>query len=99
MTSHSMSFPALSNFISDEAAVFAEFTEIPTVTVRADEVPAGCEVKNRYANVMPLPETRVPLTAKPGDEAGAYINANFVRVNFNKAVPEKILLVIFCNYL
>ncbi|XP_026462447.1 uncharacterized protein LOC113364180 isoform X1 [Ctenocephalides felis] len=79
MTSHSMSFPALSNFISDEAAVFAEFTEIPTVTVRADEVPAGCEVKNRYANVMPLPETRVPLTAKPGDETGAYINANFVR--------------------
>lgn len=59
--------------------IYSEFKEIPFVTARVDEVPAGCEDKNRYANVVPLPETRVYLKQLNGDEKTEYINANYVR--------------------
>lgn len=42
-------------------------------------MPPGCEDKNRYANVVPLPETRVNLQQQNNDEKTEYINANFVR--------------------
>lgn len=75
-----MQFAALTNFSLDQESIINEFNEIPAVTVRADEVPQGCESKNRYANVVPLPETRVTLKLVSGDETSDYINANFVRV-------------------
>jgi protein tyrosine phosphatase len=35
---------------------------------------------SRYANVIPLPETRVHLSRQDDDEKTEYINANFVKV-------------------
>lgn len=58
-----------------------EFKEIPQLSVRVDEVPEGCEEKNRYANVVPYPETRVHLKRLNDDEKTEYINANFVKVS------------------
>lgn len=78
-----MQFAALANFALDQDSIVSEFNEIPSVTVRADEIPPGCESKNRYSNVIPIPETRVVLSAINGDETSEYINANFVRVNIS----------------
>jgi protein tyrosine phosphatase len=36
----------------------------------------------RYANVIPLPETRVHLSRLDDDEKTEYINANFVKVSY-----------------
>ncbi|XP_053669916.1 serine-rich adhesin for platelets [Anopheles nili] len=69
----------LANIIHNKTAIYDEFKEIPNVTARADEVPEGCEDKNRYANVVPLPETRVHLKRLNDDEKTEYINANFVK--------------------
>ncbi|XP_053658350.1 mucin-5AC [Anopheles marshallii] len=69
----------LANIIHNKTAIYDEFKEIPNVTARADEVPEGCEDKNRYANVVPLPETRVHLKRMSDDEKTEYINANFVK--------------------
>ncbi|XP_052863198.1 serine-rich adhesin for platelets [Anopheles cruzii] len=69
----------LANIIQNKTAIYDEFKEIPNVTARADEVPEGCEDKNRYANVVPLPETRVNLKRLNDDEKTEYINANFVK--------------------
>ncbi|XP_059608596.1 receptor-type tyrosine-protein phosphatase gamma [Phlebotomus argentipes] len=70
---------ALDSFAQDKDKIYEEFKEIPLVTARVDEVPQGCEDKNRYANVVPLPETRVHLKQLNGDEKTEYINANFVK--------------------
>ncbi|KAJ2949383.1 hypothetical protein O0L34_g15295 [Tuta absoluta] len=78
VTSHPMQYPALANFALDVDSMSAEFTEIPSVSVRPDEVPPGCEDKNRYSNVLPLPETRVPLKRIGNDPSSEYINANFI---------------------
>ncbi|XP_026741330.1 flocculation protein FLO11 [Trichoplusia ni] len=78
VTSHPMQYAALANFALDIESMTAEFSEIPSVTVRPDEVPPGCEDKNRYSNVLPLPETRVPLKRLGNDPTTEYINANFV---------------------
>ncbi|XP_077285782.1 uncharacterized protein LOC143910989 [Arctopsyche grandis] len=78
-TSHPMQFAALANFALDQDSIMSEFNDIPTITARADEVPPGCESKNRYSNVIPLPETRVMLTPIGADETSDYINANYVR--------------------
>lgn len=64
-------------------SIEAEFRNIATSTVRIDELPAGVESKNRYANVLPVPETRVHIRAgdnPPTDAVEQYINANYVRV-------------------
>ncbi|CAG4955544.1 unnamed protein product [Parnassius apollo] len=78
VTSHPMQYPALANFALDVESISAEFAEIPSVSVRPEEVPAGCEDKNRYSNVLPLPETRVPLRRIGNDPTTEYINANYV---------------------
>lgn len=76
-----MNFAALANFAIDIDSIISEFSEIPSVTVRPEEVPPGCEDKNRYSNVLPLPETRVPLKCIGNDPTTEYINANFVTVS------------------
>jgi len=56
-------------------------------TVRLEELPAGVESKNRYANVLPVPETRVKIglddeklaSPEAEDDLEHYINANYVR--------------------
>lgn len=80
VTSHPMNYAALANFALDIDSITAEFAEIPTVNVRPEEVPPGCEDKNRYSNVLPLPETRVPLKRIGNDSTTEYINANYVTV-------------------
>lgn len=37
----------LANIIQNKTAIYDEFKEIPNITARADEVPEGCEEKNR----------------------------------------------------
>jgi Protein-tyrosine phosphatase len=61
-------------------SIHNEFKEIPQISVRVEEVPENCEDKNRYANVVPLPETRVHLQRFNDDEKTEYINANYVKV-------------------
>lgn len=64
-------------------SIEAEFRNIATSTVRIDELPAGVESKNRYANVLPVPETRVHIRVQdnqPMDTIEQYINANYIKV-------------------
>lgn len=82
-----------------------EFSQIPVITVKPEELPAGAEVKNRYANVIPLPETRICLssTNKCSDSVADYINANYVKVKYTNRLQyvqrfeniEKITNLIF----
>ncbi|XP_033245879.1 receptor-type tyrosine-protein phosphatase alpha isoform X2 [Drosophila miranda] len=69
----------LGKFLERRSSIFEEFRDVPQIIARADEVPAGCEDKNRYANVIPLPETRVVLQRRGDDDKTEYINANYVR--------------------
>ncbi|XP_034943295.1 receptor-type tyrosine-protein phosphatase zeta [Chelonus insularis] len=77
--SHPLNFVGLSSFCNEQNAIHEEFSNIPQVTARIDELPPGAEVKNRYANVVPLPETRVPLLKINNDPLSEYINASYVR--------------------
>ena len=77
---HPLNFAGLSAFCGDSGAIAEEFASIPQVSSKIDELPAGAELKNRYANVIPLPETRVPLQRLNNDPLTEYINASYVRV-------------------
>ncbi|KAG7188946.1 hypothetical protein KM043_008546 [Ampulex compressa] len=77
--SHPLNFAGLSSFCNDVNAINEEFSGIPQVSAKIDELPAGAEVRNRYANVIPLPETRVPLQKTNNDPLTEYINASYVR--------------------
>lgn len=57
-----------------------------------NELPEGCEIKNRYANVIPLPETRVFLNPIDGYPNSDYINANYVTVR------QTIINLVFCIF-
>lgn len=78
--SHPLNFAGLSSFCNDVNAINEEFAGIPQVSGKIDELPPGAEVKNRYANVIPLPETRVQLQKLNNDATTEYINASYVRV-------------------
>ncbi|XP_015596483.1 receptor-type tyrosine-protein phosphatase zeta isoform X2 [Cephus cinctus] len=77
--SHPLNFGGLSTFCNDKNAIAEEYASIPQVSSCVDEVPVGAESKNRYANVIPLPETRVPLQRLNNDPLTEYINASYVR--------------------
>lgn len=79
--SHPLNFAGLSSFCNDINAINEEFAGIPQVSAKIDELPGGAEVKNRYANVIPLPETRVLLQKVNNDPLTEYINASYVRVS------------------
>ncbi|XP_041450907.1 flocculation protein FLO11 [Drosophila obscura] len=74
-----LSAAELGRFVERRSSIFEEFRDVPQIIARADEVPAGCEDRNRYANVIPLPETRVVLQRRSDDDKTEYINANYVR--------------------
>ncbi|XP_023725884.1 receptor-type tyrosine-protein phosphatase zeta isoform X2 [Cryptotermes secundus] len=76
--SHPMGFAGLANFSLNRESVEQEFARIPQVTANVDDMPEGADTKNRYANVIPLPETRVQLSPREGEPLSEYINANFV---------------------
>jgi protein tyrosine phosphatase len=76
-----MGFAGLANFGLSREAVEEEFSRIPQITANVDDLPEGADTKNRYANVIPLPETRVQLSPREGEPLSEYINANFVHVS------------------
>ncbi|GAB6024060.1 hypothetical protein CHUAL_008773 [Chamberlinius hualienensis] len=77
--SHRLNFAHLSQFSTDENAITEEYKEIPMTMAKLGEMPSGTEIKNRYANVIPFPETRVQLAANPEVPGSDYINANYIR--------------------
>ncbi|XP_044013102.1 probable serine/threonine-protein kinase nek3 isoform X2 [Aphidius gifuensis] len=77
--SHPLNFSVLSKFSTEINKIYEEYSNIPQVTAKIDELPQGADVKNRYANVIPLPETRVPLNKLNNDSSTEYINASYVR--------------------
>lgn len=77
--SRPLNFAKLTHFISDIDGVYEEFATIPVNMPKYDELPAGVEDKNRYANVIPVPETRVLLKGLKDSPNCEYINANYVR--------------------
>nr|BAN20665.1 phosphatase fragment [Riptortus pedestris] len=72
-----VNFAGLANMASDRSKTDDEFSSLPQVVVKPDELPPGAESKNRYANVIPLPETRVQLKGNTPEEQ--FINANYVK--------------------
>uniref|UniRef100_A0A1A9VPL5 protein-tyrosine-phosphatase n=1 Tax=Glossina austeni TaxID=7395 RepID=A0A1A9VPL5_GLOAU len=76
---NALSTVELARFVQEKSNIYEEFRDVPQVTARPDEVPLGCEDKNRYANVVPLPETRIMLQRLNDDVRTEYINANYVR--------------------
>lgn len=42
-----LNIPALASFVQKRTAIYDEFKDVPLVTARIDEVPVGCEDKNR----------------------------------------------------
>lgn len=80
MPTHPLNFARLTTFCNESNAILEEFGTIPQVSSKIDELPVGAELKNRYANVIPLPETRVYLQSINNDPTTEYINASYVRV-------------------
>ena len=78
--SHTLNFVDFLKFAKNTEEIHKEFDQIPQVTTRTTELPKGCDIKNRYANVIPLPETRVFLQPTEGQPNSDYINANYVTV-------------------
>lgn len=78
-------------------SIEAEFRNVATTsTVRLEELPPGVEAKNRYANVLPIPETRVHIRVQdnqPQDTPEQYINANYIKV---RSSPTPVCLLFFC---
>lgn len=75
-----MNASALATALTEVPALESEFRAIPNVTATLDDIPNGAETKNRYANVIPMPDTRVLLTFQEDVPNSDYINANYVRV-------------------
>ncbi|XP_076338591.1 uncharacterized protein LOC143240282 isoform X2 [Tachypleus tridentatus] len=84
--SHPLDTSSLAVFTSNMEAINQEFKKIPMNMPRVDEALPGTEVKNRYANIIPVPETRVFLKPRPGEPHSDYINANYVRGYDGKSI-------------
>ncbi|XP_063432359.1 uncharacterized protein LOC134714762 [Mytilus trossulus] len=76
--SHPLVYSALTDFSLETDAIHQEFQLIPNETPRLSCVPVGAEDKNRFANVLPFPHTRVKLQKIPGEDFSDYINANYI---------------------
>lgn len=74
-----LTYSGMVNFYSNEEDVIEEYKKIPMTVAKLEDLPPGADVKNRYANVIPFPETRVQLSEKSEDPSTEYINANYVR--------------------
>lgn len=44
---HPLTIPALATFVTARPDIYQEFKDLPTVTARIEDVPSGCEEKNR----------------------------------------------------
>ncbi|XP_074651513.1 uncharacterized protein LOC141906180 isoform X2 [Tubulanus polymorphus] len=72
-------FIGLPNFRLDMEMLEDEFEKLYNVMPRSSEVPPGAENKNRFANVIPIEESRVMLKTVYGAVASEYINANYIK--------------------
>lgn len=89
---------SLQTFVKNKTSIYDEFKEIPQISVRVEEVPENCEDKNRYANVVPLPETRVHLQRLNDDEKTEYINANYVKVSRFRMCAKFLIQFLFFSF-
>lgn len=55
-----------------------EYNDIPSFMPSMSDLPPNTKHKNRYVNVLPNSETRVPLSKVEDDDSSDFINANFV---------------------
>ncbi|XP_052099274.1 uncharacterized protein LOC127733869 [Mytilus californianus] len=76
--SHPLMYSTLTDFSLETDAICQEFQLIPNETPRLSCVPVGAEDKNRFANVLPFPHSRVKLQKIPGEDFSDYINANYI---------------------
>ncbi|CAC5383376.1 Receptor-type tyrosine-protein phosphatase F,Receptor-type tyrosine-protein phosphatase S,Tyrosine-protein phosphatase 10D,Receptor-type tyrosine-protein phosphatase gamma,Receptor-type tyrosine-protein phosphatase delta [Mytilus coruscus] len=76
--SHPLVYSTLTDFSLEADAIYQEFQLIPNETPRLSCVPVGAEDKNRFANVLPFPHSRVKLQKIPGEDFSDYINANYI---------------------
>ncbi|KAK3097946.1 hypothetical protein FSP39_014740 [Pinctada imbricata] len=90
--SHLLGYTSLSNFTLDTRGMEHEFEKIPYEMPNLATVPIGAEDKNRFANVIPHPHTRVKLKTIEGEDTSEYINANYVtgyRGNFKAYIATQ----------
>ncbi|XP_066272234.1 uncharacterized protein [Branchiostoma lanceolatum] len=73
-----LSLSGIVKFYSNIRTIVEEFESLPMPMPKASDIPPGTEDKNRYMNVLPVVQTRVPLLKRPGFPHSDYINANFV---------------------
>ncbi|CAL1526116.1 unnamed protein product [Lymnaea stagnalis] len=83
--SHPLNFMQLSNFCANEKRISEEFQQLPSRMPRLSVVPTGEEDKNRYANILPLAQTRVTLLQDGPEPRPTYINANYITGPNNEA--------------
>lgn len=76
--SNPLAFIHLTQFCVDERKIYEEYQRIPSKMPRLSVVPAGDEDKNRYANILPLVNTRVKLQHDCHGSRSSYINANYI---------------------
>ncbi|XP_014773723.1 mucin-5AC [Octopus bimaculoides] len=76
--SHPLNYRGLKNMCNDTDRIYDEFQLLPNICPKHSDLPLGVEEKNRYIDVLPIPETRVKLKTIPGEENSDYINANFI---------------------
>ncbi|GAB1610532.1 signaling mucin MSB2-like [Argonauta hians] len=76
--SHPLNYRGLKNMCNDTDRIYDEFQLLPNICPKYSDLPLGVEEKNRYIDVLPIPETRVKLKTIPGEENSDYINANFI---------------------
>ncbi|XP_035667064.1 uncharacterized protein LOC118409825 [Branchiostoma floridae] len=73
-----LSLSGIVKFYSNIRTIVEEFESLPMPMPKSSDIPPGTEDKNRYMNVLPVVQTRVPLLKRPGFPHSDYINANFV---------------------
>ncbi|XP_033750114.1 uncharacterized protein LOC117334543 [Pecten maximus] len=73
-----LEYTALSNFTMDPDVQNKEFENLAMEMPKLSSVPVGAEDKNRFANVIPFPHSRIKLKKIPEEDNSDYINANYV---------------------
>ncbi|KAI8507740.1 hypothetical protein Bbelb_139800 [Branchiostoma belcheri] len=73
-----LSLSGIVKFYSNIRTIVEEFESLPMPMPKSSDIPPGTEDRNRYMNVLPVAQTRVPLLKRPGFPHSDYINANFV---------------------
>ncbi|XP_019614487.1 PREDICTED: receptor-type tyrosine-protein phosphatase gamma-like [Branchiostoma belcheri] len=73
-----LSLSGIVKFYSNIRTIVEEFESLPMPMPKSSDIPPGTEDRNRYMNVLPVSQTRVPLLKRPGFPHSDYINANFV---------------------